>query len=214
VATLPEPAATAFAVAGYMGLRHGEIQGLLWENYEAIFEVDFVCVVSRKSKSERAISFKQYLFSIFGLARNRRFRSGRRRRSRRASTRRLRARKDECGELITPGKYGHIFDYADGERFGILLEDKPQTEPSRANSLLARRRKALAAGFRMTQSGDCESVLLFDPQNEQQVRLSIALVQARHRKTLSPDHKAKLVAAGHRFISADEITSVGVPSGA
>ena len=30
---LPEPAATAFAVAAYMGLRHGEIRGLLWENY-------------------------------------------------------------------------------------------------------------------------------------------------------------------------------------
>jgi len=33
LARLPEPAATAFAVAGFMGLRHGEIQGLLWENY-------------------------------------------------------------------------------------------------------------------------------------------------------------------------------------
>ena len=30
---LPEPAATAFAVAALMGLRCGEIQGLLWENY-------------------------------------------------------------------------------------------------------------------------------------------------------------------------------------
>jgi integrase len=30
---LPEPAATAFTVAAFMGLRHGEIQGLLWENY-------------------------------------------------------------------------------------------------------------------------------------------------------------------------------------
>jgi len=30
---LPEPAATAFAVAAFKGLRHGEIQGLLWENY-------------------------------------------------------------------------------------------------------------------------------------------------------------------------------------
>jgi integrase len=30
---LPEPASTAFAVAAFMGLRHGEIQGLLWENY-------------------------------------------------------------------------------------------------------------------------------------------------------------------------------------
>jgi integrase len=33
LALLPEPAATAFAVAAFMGLRHGEIQGLLWEDY-------------------------------------------------------------------------------------------------------------------------------------------------------------------------------------
>jgi len=33
LALLPEPSATAFAVAAFMGLRHGEIQGLLWENY-------------------------------------------------------------------------------------------------------------------------------------------------------------------------------------
>jgi len=30
---LPEPAATAFAFAAFMGLRHGEIHGLRWENY-------------------------------------------------------------------------------------------------------------------------------------------------------------------------------------
>jgi integrase len=33
LAILPEPAATAFAIAAFMGLRHGEIQGLLWENF-------------------------------------------------------------------------------------------------------------------------------------------------------------------------------------
>ena len=33
ISLLPEPAATAFAVAAYMGLRHGEIQGLLWPDY-------------------------------------------------------------------------------------------------------------------------------------------------------------------------------------
>lgn len=31
---LPEPAATVFAVAAFMGLRRGEIRGLLWENYQ------------------------------------------------------------------------------------------------------------------------------------------------------------------------------------
>jgi integrase len=30
---LPEPAGTAFAIAAFMGLRHGEIRGLLWEHY-------------------------------------------------------------------------------------------------------------------------------------------------------------------------------------
>ena len=30
---LPEPAATAFAIAAFMGLRYGEIRGLLRENY-------------------------------------------------------------------------------------------------------------------------------------------------------------------------------------
>lgn len=34
LAHLPEPACTAFAVAAFMGLRRGEIQGLRWENYE------------------------------------------------------------------------------------------------------------------------------------------------------------------------------------
>lgn len=33
LAVLPEPAATAFAVAAYTGMRHGEIQGLQWEDY-------------------------------------------------------------------------------------------------------------------------------------------------------------------------------------
>jgi len=33
LALLPEPAATAFAVAAYTGLRHGEIHGLRWEDY-------------------------------------------------------------------------------------------------------------------------------------------------------------------------------------
>lgn len=32
LALLPEPAGTAFAFAAFMGLRHGEIEGLLWEN--------------------------------------------------------------------------------------------------------------------------------------------------------------------------------------
>ena len=32
---LPEPISTAFAIAAFAGLRHGEIQGLLWEDYRS-----------------------------------------------------------------------------------------------------------------------------------------------------------------------------------
>jgi integrase len=32
--TLPEPAATIVAVAGFTGVRKGELRGLLWENYD------------------------------------------------------------------------------------------------------------------------------------------------------------------------------------
>jgi integrase len=34
LAALPEPAGTAFAFAAFMGLRHGEIEGLRWEDYQ------------------------------------------------------------------------------------------------------------------------------------------------------------------------------------
>jgi integrase len=33
LSALPEPAATAFAIAAFTGLRHGEIRGLTWEKY-------------------------------------------------------------------------------------------------------------------------------------------------------------------------------------
>jgi integrase len=33
LALLPEPAATAFAVAAFMGLRIGELEALRWEDY-------------------------------------------------------------------------------------------------------------------------------------------------------------------------------------
>lgn len=53
LALLPEPAATAFAVAAFMGRRHGEIQGLLWENYR-----DGEMYVSRSIWSGRATAPK------------------------------------------------------------------------------------------------------------------------------------------------------------
>lgn len=97
-----------------------------------------------------------------------------------ASLYRLRRRKDSCGEQIIPGKLGHIFDHGAG-KFGIVLEDT-SSGPSRARVLLSRRRAALKAGFSLTQQGDCESVLLFDPFDTAQARKAIRLVRARKKR--------------------------------
>jgi hypothetical protein len=85
-----------------------------------------------------------------------------------AGRHRLRVNKDGCGELIAPGKHGHLFDYGDGECFGMVLEDNPPHQPSKAKALLSRRRQVLAAGFTAHQLGECESILLFNPQDVEQ----------------------------------------------
>jgi hypothetical protein len=125
---------------------------------------------------------------------------------------RVRIRKDSCGEIIAPGTYGHVFEYG-AERFGILLEDSPPAKPSRAKALLARRRTALEAGFTFSQMGDCESVLLFDPTNQNQVQQALKLVGTRKKRQISPEHLQKLMASTQktRFLKKD--TVLGAPSG-
>lgn len=87
---------------------------------------------------------------------------------------RTRIRRDGCADLIIPGKFGHLYEHDSGV-FGATLEDSVCV-PSRSRSLLARRRKALAAGFRLHQAGDAEAILLFDPSDHAQTKLAIRLV--------------------------------------
>ena len=55
------------------------------------------------------------------------------------------------------------------------------------------------AGYRLVSvRGECESLLLFNPQDLEQARLAIRLVGARPRRTLSPERLQKLLAAGQR----------------
>ncbi len=95
---------------------------------------------------------------------------------------RLRSKKDGCGEGIIPGKLGHLFDHGHGQ-FGMVLEDS-SSGPSRARLLLSRKKAALKAGFLPKQNGECESVLLFDPQNQQQAKLAAKLVMAKKKRTV------------------------------
>jgi hypothetical protein len=103
---------------------------------------------------------------------------------------RLRMKRDRCGDLIVPGKLGHLYEHGSG-RFGMVLED-PADGQSRARGLLSRCRKALAAGFTAHQAGDAESILLFDPESREQSRLAIRLVGARAKRQCSPAQLERL----------------------
>ncbi len=106
---------------------------------------------------------------------------------------RLKLAKDRCGEEIIPGKLGQLFDHGHGQ-FGMVLEDS-SSGPSRARLLLSRKKAALRAGFLPKQNGECESVLLFDPQDRKQSKLAAKLVMARKKRNVraNPASLANLV---------------------
>jgi hypothetical protein len=73
---------------------------------------------------------------------------------------RLRLKRDNCGESIINGKFGHLYEHAAG-LLGLVLEES-RNGRSKSRSLLARRHKASAAGFRVHQAGEVETILLFE----------------------------------------------------
>lgn len=100
-----------------------------------------------------------------------------------AKRHRLRPERDDCGETIVRGPFGHLYEHAPGIA-GLALEDIPEG-PSRGRALLARRRRALASGFRLHQTGDVEAILLFGLGIRAQERMAIRLVGAKQRRIAS-----------------------------
>ncbi|HEX2713683.1 MAG TPA: hypothetical protein VHM88_15910 [Candidatus Acidoferrales bacterium] len=106
------------------------------------------------------------------------------------STFRLRVKRDRCGAAIIPGKLGHLYEHGSG-CFGLVLEaSADSTHLDRR--LRARRRKALATGFLLHQDGDLEAILLFHPEDRDQARLAIRLVEAKRRRIASAAQLAVL----------------------
>lgn len=103
---------------------------------------------------------------------------------------RVKTKRAEDGEQIIPGKLGHIYEHGEGwvGLALVALADDSRLD----NTLRARKRRALAAGFELWVEGDFESILLFDPADPKQARLAVRLVGAKRRRVLSP---AQLAAA-------------------
>jgi hypothetical protein len=98
---------------------------------------------------------------------------------------RTRTRRDQCGELVIPGKRGHVFEYG-ANRFGVILM---LATKKRWNFL---KRKLVAAGLQLKQEADTEGALIFDPANDAQVRIALEVIHVRFRRSLSPAQWAHL----------------------
>jgi len=88
------------------------------------------------------------------------------------------------------GRFAEIYEYGDSE-LALMLCGGP-TGTGRWARVLS---KSLAAGMIMRQDGDDEGALSFDPADRKQAALAINVTGARPKRQLSPEHKAKLLAA-------------------
>lgn len=91
-----------------------------------------------------------------------------------AERNKLNFRKDDCGELIIPGKRGQIFDY--GDHFaGVIVSSTPKKWGNA-------RRSFVEAGFAIQQDGDFEGSATFDPLDAECVRLALRYAGIKHRR--------------------------------
>ena len=87
---------------------------------------------------------------------------------------------DPPWSLEIPGKLGAIYPHGASGSLAVL------TQSSRAI------RKLVALGLKVVQRGDTEAAFMFDPRQIDQVA---AIIQAKRRRRLSPEHRAAAVAA-------------------
>lgn len=99
---------------------------------------------------------------------------------------RLKTSRDECGEVIIPGKHGQIYEWGPGI-FGCLVMAKSTRYWN------ATRRKLIASGFRAIQNGDTEGTALFNPQDVGQAGLAMKAVGSKRKRDLTEAQKAALV---------------------
>jgi hypothetical protein len=96
-----------------------------------------------------------------------------------ASKMRLRVKRDECGELIIPGRRGHIYQHNDSF-LGLAFM------PGKSRLWANAKKKFSQVGITVRQDGDDEGTALFDPLNPAQVRLAMKVITLKRRRIPSP----------------------------
>jgi len=98
------------------------------------------------------------------------------------------------------GKFGEIYEYAPG-LFGVMVipprrKGNGLYTMTPCRGLWVRcRAQFMKAGMTVTQDGDQEGAATFDPTNAEQATVAIQAIRAKRRRKLSPEHRAKLLAA-------------------
>jgi len=103
-------------------------------------------------------------------------------------------------EDVVPGRFGEIADMSDPGLFRLRLLAVPRSAVM-SKALLARRRRALEAGFAIKRKGDAETILYFDPSNQAQAALAIELVGARRRKVINLTPEKRQALAGRLAVA-------------
>ncbi len=98
-----------------------------------------------------------------------------------AERKRLRIKRDEVGDLMIPGRIGHLYEHDCGA-FGLMLMSPNGDDPRLDSTLRSRMRKAVQAGLALHQRGDHESTLTFDPENKQHAGLAIRLIGCKRKR--------------------------------
>jgi len=106
-----------------------------------------------------------------------------------AEKNRLKVKKDDCGEAIIPGKYGHIYEYGSG-KLGVCIMSNS------GNAFRWNRTRAAftAAGMDITQNGDHEGCATFDPENATQAKTAMLRAKVRTRRQVSPERREAMIA--------------------
>lgn len=106
----------------------------------------------------------------------------------------VKLRKDECGDFITPGKQhrdadgqSDIFDGYDNGMLGVALLF------GSARKWGSVRRRLQSEGFTLRQEGDTEGIMTFDPTNGKQSRLAIKMAGVRTKRQMAEPSPAQLL---------------------
>lgn len=114
-----------------------------------------------------------------------------------AEKNRMKVTHDECGDAIIAGRQGQLYPCTESEMGVMFLP--PKTKEDSCGRWCPKlwgnfKRAAALIGMVLTQDGDSEGCLAFDPQNSGQVKLAVKIAKVRIRKKLSPERKAALAA--------------------